>query len=136
MIDNNKEYILCAAIKRKATRSHKNGCPYWDGINDIMDIEIGYRHHDIYQRFGKELSSNPYHQGFYTSKGRFVGRYEGMKIAYEAGQLSDNVSVFHDEKVLNEVKLNCVDIQPSTNKNDVDPEYYEKYFPLFSENLY
>ena len=27
-------------------------------------------------------------QGFYTSKGRFVGREEAAKIAYAAGQIS------------------------------------------------
>ena len=47
MIDNSKEYILCAAIRRK----FPNECtPYHAGTNDICNIEIGYRHHDIYQR--------------------------------------------------------------------------------------
>ena len=43
---------------------------------------------DIFARFGDEISKNPYDQGFYTSKGRFVSREEGMKIAYEAGQVN------------------------------------------------
>ena len=51
MIDNSKEYILCAAIRRKRPRE---GSPYWDGTNDIMNIEIGYRHHDIFHRFNNK----------------------------------------------------------------------------------
>lgn len=80
-----KEYILCAAVKRKIPRDCK---PYHEGTNDICNIEIGYRHHDIMQRFGKdELDLTK--QGFYTSKGRFVDRKEARIIAIEAGQVSD-----------------------------------------------
>lgn len=84
-----KEYILCAAIKR-IKRRKSIGNPYNEGTNDILDIELGYRHHDIYQRFPNELDVSSKAQGFYTSKGRFVDREEGYKIALEAGQLSDN----------------------------------------------
>lgn len=41
-----------------------------------LNIEIGFRHHDIYQRFEGELSLKNKDQGFYTSKGRFVDRFE------------------------------------------------------------
>ena len=87
MIDNAKEYILCAAIKRKEPR---DCTPYWPNTNDICNIELGYRHHDIYQRFGGVMSECE--QGFYTSKGRYVDRYEAMKIAYEAGQVTEEVA--------------------------------------------
>ena len=87
MIDNNKEYILCSAIKQVEPR--KDIQPYWEGTNDLCQSEIGYRHHDIYQRFGKQVSGKSEDQGFYTSKGRFVNRIEGMEIAYVAGQVDD-----------------------------------------------
>lgn len=88
MIDNSKEYILCAAIRRKEPRQCPLGSnPYHSGLNDILDIEIGFRHHDIYQRFYPEMSRKPQDQGFYTSNGRFVNREEGMRIAYECGQV-------------------------------------------------
>ena len=88
MIDNTKEYILCAAIRRKEPRKCKVGInPYHPGLNDILDIEIGFRHHDIYHRFYPEMSNKPQDQGFYTSYGRFVNRNEGMRIAYECGQV-------------------------------------------------
>lgn len=88
MIDNGREYIICAALKRlKRRETVGNANPYHEGTNDILDIEIGYRHHDIFQRFKGEVSASPYDQGFYTSKGRFVGREEGMVIACNAGQV-------------------------------------------------
>lgn len=84
MIDNKKEYILCAAIARKTPR---NCHPYHEGTNDICDIELGYRHHDIFSRFRDENNLNEHLQGFYTSRGRFVGRKEAMQIAIECGQV-------------------------------------------------
>lgn len=81
-----KEYILCSAIKRIETRSN-NGMYH---NNDICNIEIGYRHHDIIQRFQNEISRKQCDQGFYTSKGRFVSREEALEIAYQAGQIDEN----------------------------------------------
>ena len=130
MIDNSKEYILCAAIRRKQPRE---GSPYWNGTNDIMDIEIGYRHHDIFHRFNNkgnyEVSILMEDQGFYTSKGRFVDRYEAMKIAYEAGQVSEEVAF---SKKWHDIKLNIAD-EDSVEWDIADTEKYNK---LFSEDLY
>ena len=131
MIDNSKEYILCAAIRRKQPRE---GSPYWEGTNDIMNIEIGYRHHDIFHRFNNrdedcEVSNRMEDQGFYTSKGRFVDRYEGMKIAYEAGQVSEEVAF---SKKWHDIKLNIAD----GDNVDWDIADTEKYNKLFSEDLY
>lgn len=130
MIDNSKEYILCAAIRRKQPRE---GSPYWNGTNDIMDIEIGYRHHDIFHRFNNkgdyEVSILMEDQGFYTSKGRFVGRCEAMKIAYEAGQVSEEVAF---SKKWHDIKLNIAD-EDSVEWDIADTEKYNK---LFSEDLY
>ena len=130
MIDNSKEYILCAAIRRKHPRE---GSPYWEGTNDIMNIEIGYRHHDIFHRFNNkgdyEVSSLIADQGFYTSKGRFVDRYEGMKIAYEAGQVSEETAF---SKKWHNIKLNLTDKELT----DWDIADTEKYNKLFSEDLY
>ena len=77
------ERILCAAIKRKEERNCHN--VYYEGQNDILKIEIGYRHPDIIQRFQGELDLKE--QGFYTSKGRFVDRKEAFIIAENALQL-------------------------------------------------
>ena len=95
-MDNKKEYILCAAWRRKEPRSVKEN-PYKGGTNEILNIEIGYRHHDIYLRFGDELLLNDNAMGFYTSKGRFVSRGEGMEIAYNAGQVDEAHAKWSEE---------------------------------------
>ena len=76
MIDNTKEYILCAAVKRL------------DG-----GFDCGYRHNDVYEKVPKEDIMKTYEidfydgMGFLTSKERFVGRREAWKIALECGQV-------------------------------------------------
>ena len=95
MIDNSKEYILCAAIKRKKPKQcHR--C-YYQRLSDIFEIEIGYRHPDIMYRSFREVSREPSAQGFYTSKGRFVNRKEAAKIAYECGQTSELKDILYSE---------------------------------------
>lgn len=86
MIDNSKEYILCAAILRK---KWKPKTTLYN--NDIHKIEIGMRHCDIRDRFAGEILTGPSAQGFYTSKGRFVSREEGEDIARKCGQISGNL---------------------------------------------
>ena len=103
MIDNNKEYILCAAVLRKEPKRITGAPPYNPENNDILKIEIGYRHHDIWERFFDELKipgdREPDTNGFYTSKGRFVSRVEGMKIAYEAGQVDESQAKWTQEDI-------------------------------------
>lgn len=134
LIDSDKEYILCAAIKRKYPREVH---PYYDGTNDICNIEIGYRHHDIYMRFNYKEADCPLgltnaDQGFYTSKGRFVNRYEAMEIAYYAGQVSERTALSKD---WHKIQLNLGD------KDYNSEEYWKehdthKFNMLFSEDLY
>lgn len=121
----NKETILCAAIRRLEPRKTKS-LPYNKGTNDILNIELGYRHHDIYSRFNGEVGTSPDDQGFYTSKGRFVGRKEAMKIAFEAGQVDAEHAFM---SYLKGIKLNTLDnYEAETNWND--------FRPLCSEDLY
>ena len=80
MIDNSKEYILCAALKRHTPKDLK--LP-----NDLPNIEIGLRHFDIRDRFPGEVSMRMDDQGFLTSHGRFVSRKEAEAIARACGQV-------------------------------------------------
>ena len=112
-MNNKEEYILCAALRRKVPR---NTDSYHQ--NDIDLIEIGYRHHDIRNRFGDEVSCSPKDQGFYTSKGRFVGRKEAMEIAYKANQVMSLSRIFKN-----------YDIDSILNGT-------LEYNDLFSEDLY
>lgn len=114
-MDNKIEYIICAAIKRIEP---KTCTPYHN--NDICDIEIGFRHHDILQRFQGEVSRKTEDQGFYTSKGRFVDRYEAMLIAWRAKQVSNEVA--------GSEKLDLSKV--------IDREQTKKLNKLFSEDLY
>lgn len=82
--NDNPERILCAAVKRKSSRD----CNPYDNPNDICNVELGYRHHDIWMRFPNELSFESNDQGFFTSTGRFVNRQEAFRIAQEANQIS------------------------------------------------
>lgn len=88
-----KEYILCAAIKRKTPINvdSKNYKTSTLDDDDIYSIEIGRRHNDIISRFGKDVL-NLTQQGFYTSFGRFVNREEALQIAKESGQVKETVS--------------------------------------------
>ena len=91
-MDNKQEYIICAAIERPFPRKCFN--PYFN--NDIINIELGYRHVDIIHRF-KYVSHSPSKQGFYTSKGRFVSRDEAGIIAFNAGQISEIKKLFSED---------------------------------------
>ena len=81
-----KEYILCAALKRKEPKEQMIGYP-----NDLAYIEIGLRHFDIRDRFPGEVSMKMDDQGFLTSHGRFVSRKEAEKIAKECGQVTNMI---------------------------------------------
>ena len=88
-----KEYILCAAIKRKTPINEviKNYKSYTLEDDDIYSIEIGRRHNDILARFGK-TNFEVMKQGFYTSYERFVSREEALQIAKDAGQIQETDS--------------------------------------------
>jgi hypothetical protein len=72
------ETILCAAICN----------PEEFDMAEKLLIYCGHRHNNILWQ-GPHVSRNPYHQGFLTSKGRYVSREEAGKIALEAGQIKE-----------------------------------------------
>ena len=94
-MDNGKEYILCAAVRRKAARD----CPqvYREGHRDIYSVELGWRHCDILHRFAGELEE--FEQGFFTSKGRYVDRKEAAELAYACGQIEKPAKVLFSEDI-------------------------------------
>lgn len=79
------ERILCAAI-------HK------PGETDIAGqplIYCGHRHANILCQ-SREISRHPDHQGFLTSKGRWVSREEALVIARDMGQIKDESQIRGD----------------------------------------
>ena len=49
--------------------------------------------------FKDELEISNDAMGFYTSKGRFISRTEGMKIAYEAGQMTEQGTIWTQQDI-------------------------------------
>ena len=80
-----KEYILCSAI-HDSNEVDMAGLPL---------IYCGKRHSNILWQ-GEHVSRNPYHQGFLTNRGRFVGREEALIIAIDAGQIIDTDDIRGD----------------------------------------
>ena len=92
MIDNTKEYILCAAIW------FEDGKEYHYQPNNIKSglVLCGHRHGYIFAQIGglvkerQELGIYEKEQGFLTSKNRFVGREEAAEIALIQNQFKDD----------------------------------------------
>jgi len=71
-----QEYILCAAIHN----------PDEKDLGGMPLIYCGHRHHNILWQ-GTHVSRKQKHQGFLTSKGRFVSREDALIIALRAKQV-------------------------------------------------
>ena len=94
MIDTSKEWVICAAIWYK--HRFRNPAPRGFIAQNIdKGMVIGqYRHGNcIYThkqtRLCRCVSDGRQVQGFLTSEGRFVDRWQGMELAYLAGQVSE-----------------------------------------------
>lgn len=83
--DEGQEYIICSAICN----------PEEKDVTGNPLIYCGLRHNNILWQ-SKLVSRNPYHQGFLTSKGRFVNRKEGLTIALDRNQILDRKEVRGD----------------------------------------
>lgn len=95
MIDNSKEYILCAAYKQKKNTANRQkhidegydvAEIYHQPHRDIFNMRLGWRHPDILYQYKDEVDRSDT-GGFCTSKGRYVTREEAYKIAVECGQI-------------------------------------------------
>jgi hypothetical protein len=98
MIDNSKEYIVCAAIWYESGDKFVHTCKNIDhGI-----IVFGLRH-SIYEviirLYPDYKETQDTHQGFLTSHNRFVERDEALKISVECGQV-DKDDLVNNEKWL------------------------------------
>ena len=80
-----KERIICAAIHNPEDKD----------MADQPLIYCGLRHANILWQ-SKLVSRNPHHQGFLTSKGRFVDRKEGLRIALDNNQVIDHSQIRGD----------------------------------------
>ncbi len=89
MIDDTKEYVLCAAIHFDDGKKYEHQ-PV--GIESGL-VLCAYGHAFVYQQLGglvgqrKKLLIFEKQQGFLTSHNRFVSRKEAGEIAIAAGQI-------------------------------------------------
>lgn len=78
-----KEFIRHAAIRAE------NGM-----------IFIGKCHADCFKKalnVGLTVTDDPFDQGFFTSKGRFINRVLAAKIAYESAQITERIPALTSE---------------------------------------
>lgn len=89
-----KEFIVCAAILLKEPKN--NPC-YYEPHAQVFGMACGGSHPDILYKYKEEVRKDAEAQGFMTSKGRFVGRKEAAKIAFDAGQLVEETTYLFSE---------------------------------------
>lgn len=93
------EYILCAAIW------FDDGKEYAFQPKNITTglVFCGFRHGCIFQQIGgtvgyrKELGIYEKEQGFLTNRNRFVDREEAAKIALQANQIAEPLTMLFSE---------------------------------------
>ena len=138
MIDNSKEYIICAAIWYK----HKFKTPAPRGFlaqNISNGMVIGqWRHGNciythVQSRLGRCVGVNRQVQGFLTSKGRFVDRWQAMELAYNAGQVTKERAI---KKDYNGIKYTTEEFQSQEPHNRHLAKDYNTWNMLYSEDLY
>ena len=129
MIDNSKEYILCAAIwykdgteapKRMIAQNISSGVVIgqWRHGNciNIRATNPIWNKKTLKERINRENDAVPmmvsnenpdieyeYVDGFITSKGRFVDRWQAAKIALDCGQLPEEVAVRNYDRSENDI---------------------------------
>lgn len=92
-----KEHIICSAIKYKGRIHGGIGC------GQIIDNILSFDPKPD-KEGGHDINNN---QGFITSTGRFVDRYEAYKIAKENDQIKYNTEMFgkSDKPILMSIHL-------------------------------
>lgn len=98
MKKNKVKYIICSAILFKDGKKH---------VHQPFNIESGFvlcghRHHNCFMTASilaedKKFQSYDDVQGFLTNENIFVDRVEAGRIAFEAGQTDELISVLYSE---------------------------------------
>lgn len=134
MIDNSKEYIICAAYWYKTGDESPRG---FVAQNISTGIVIGqWRHLNVIHAFRKisglrtVAAEVDYVDGFLTSRGNFVDRVQASEIAYNAGQISKDKAL---NKRWNGKYKSALGDEPRDRWED-SADYQFK--SIFSEDLY
>ena len=155
MIDNSKEYIICAAIwYQDGTEAEKGmiaqnidsgvvigqwrhgNCINIRATNPLWNAKALAERRGEHPMIEKYDDTLPYFKeldGFLTSKGRFVDRWQAAKIALECGQLTEKQAIRNwdrsDDDISDEELLNT------------PPQYRRgaqrgRFRMIYSEDLY
>ena len=137
LIDTSREYIICAAIwyPEKLDVESPRG---FIAQNISYGMVIGqWRHCNcIHVRKQSGLPrkyANPEDrsvQGFLTSKGNFVDRWQASEIAYNAGQINKETAI---RKTWNGKFKSAIGDEPKERWGECD-DY--QFSPIFSEDIY
>lgn len=156
MIDNSKEYIICAAIW------YKDGTEAPRGLiaqNIDSGVVIGqWRHGNCInvrstnplwnaKRLSERGNDNPmriekyedtleyydYVDGFLTSKGRFLDRYQAAKIALECGQIDEKTALRTYDRTDDDISDE--ELMNTEPKHRHGPER-GRFRMIYSEDLY
>ena len=155
MIDNSKEYVICAAIWYQDGTEAPRG---FIAQNINTGVVIGqWRHGNcinvrstnplwnakrlaerkgevpMFNKYEDTLEYFQYVDGFLTSEGRFVDRWQGMQVAYEAGQVDEKRAKkkdYNGEKYTSEEFQNQV---PRYRHSETDGNGWNM---MYSEDLY
>lgn len=110
MIDNTKEYIICAAYRKKkndsAIANTNSNMANWaecmancsEEYRKSFECITGYRHLNILWDY-KDVIDQSDTGGFMTSRGRYVDRHEAAKIAFECGQIDKEIKTLYSEDI-------------------------------------
>ena len=102
-MNHKKEYIICSAIwyddeiervhlpKNIKTGIVASGLRHCN-CNTILNTIYPKRDYILKNKNGEKTI-----QGFLTSKGNFVNRIDGAKIAYSIGQIDEEIKKLHSE---------------------------------------
>ena len=156
MIDNSKEYILCAAIwYRDGTEAPRGmiaqnidtgvvigqwrhgNCINVRSTNPVWNAKkLAERKQEtpMITKYEDTLEYYDYVDGFLTSEGRFVDRWQGMKIAYEAGQV-DEKRAFRNKERIEEDAINDRELMEGEPQHRTG-RMCGRYNMMYSEDLY
>lgn len=70
--------------------------------SDYWTVMCGLRHADILEqmfKMGVKYKKESAVQGFWTSESSFVDRYDACGIAWEAGQITEQLNILYSEDV-------------------------------------
>ena len=155
MIDNSKEYIICAAIWYDDGTEAESGmiaqnissgvvigqwrhgnCINIRATNPVWNAKTLAERRGEHPMIVKYEDTLPYFKevdGFLTSHGRFVDRWQAAKIALDCGQLDESVAVRRYDRSCDDISDEELMASPPQHRSGKDRGRFKM---IYSEDLY